>query len=108
MKLLQDPTMLANKAAYLWAVLQCHRVMQEFILVKFRGHPAIVKEMTLFMLIERVDATELKSMMELLNKVEKMAEQANSTSSKLTDQVNALKRNNDNLVNEIKLLKTKK
>jgi hypothetical protein len=107
-KLLQDPTTLENKAAYLWAVLQCHRVMQEFILVKFRGHPAIVKEMTLFMLIERVDATELKSMTELLKKVEKIAEQANSASSKLTDQVNALKRTHDNLANDVKLLKSKK
>jgi methyl-accepting chemotaxis protein len=107
-KLLQDPTTLENKAAYLWAVLQCPRVLQEFILVKFRGHPAIVKEMTLFMLIERVDATELKSMTELLKKVEKIAEQANSASSKLTDQVNALKRTHDNLANDVKLLKSKK
>ena len=60
------------------------------------------------MLIERVDATELKSMTELLKKVEKIAEQANSASSKLTDQVNALKRTHDNLANDVKLLKSKK
>jgi chloramphenicol O-acetyltransferase len=107
-KLLQDPTTLENTAAYLWAVLQCHRVMQEFIMVKFRGHPAIVKEMTLFMLIERVDATELKNITDALKKVEKLADQASSATSKLTEQYNALKRNHDNLVNDVKLLKTKK
>ena len=67
-----------------------------------------MKEMTLFMLIERVDAAELKTMNDVLKKAEKVAEQANSAATKLTDQVNALKRNHDNLANEVKLLKTKK
>ena len=77
-------------------------------MVKFRGHPAIVKEMTLFMLIERVDATELKNITDALKKVEKLADQASSASSKLTEQYNALKRNHDNLANDVKLLKAKK
>jgi quinol-cytochrome oxidoreductase complex cytochrome b subunit len=94
--------MLGNKAAYIWAVLQCHRVMQEFIMVKFRGHSATVKEVNIFMLFEWVDDTELKSITDtLFKKVEKLVEQANSAFSKLTGQFNALKRNHDNLANDV-------
>jgi hypothetical protein len=51
---LSDNQDLHSKAGLIWGVLRCHRIMQQFIVVKFRGHPAIVKEMTLFMLTERV------------------------------------------------------
>jgi hypothetical protein len=60
--LLGDPRRLHDKAAYIWAVLQCHRVMHEFILLNFRGHPSVVKEMSLFMLTERVDPSEMDSL----------------------------------------------
>jgi hypothetical protein len=43
----------------------------------FSRPSALVKEMTLFMLIERVGAAELKNMNDALKKVEKVAEQVN-------------------------------
>jgi hypothetical protein len=43
--LLNDPGLLEHKVSYIWAVLQCHRIMQQFMIVDFRGHPAIVKEL---------------------------------------------------------------
>jgi hypothetical protein len=48
--MLEDMSTLENKAACLWAILQCHRTGKSFDLVKYRGHPAVVKEMSLFML----------------------------------------------------------
>jgi hypothetical protein len=57
--LLGDPRQLADKAAYIWAVLQCHWVMHKFILLNFRGHPSVVKEMSLFMLTEPVDPSKM-------------------------------------------------
>jgi hypothetical protein len=48
--MLEDLSTIDNKAACLWAVLQCHPVGKAFHLVKYRGHPAVVKEMSLFML----------------------------------------------------------
>jgi hypothetical protein len=41
--LLNDPGLLDNKVSYIWAVLQCHRVMQGFMSVDFRGHWSFVK-----------------------------------------------------------------
>jgi hypothetical protein len=42
--LLANPRLLAHKAGYIWAVLQCHRVVQQFIRLNFRGHPAVSKK----------------------------------------------------------------
>jgi hypothetical protein len=59
--MLEDLETLDNKAACLWAVLQCHRIVADFDLVNYRGHPAVVKEMSLFMLTERVDPSEIEA-----------------------------------------------
>jgi len=48
----------------IWAVLQCHRIMEEFLLLKFESHSAIIKEISMFILAERVDpddVTQLKA-----------------------------------------------
>jgi hypothetical protein len=37
--MLEDLGTLENKAACIWAVLQCHRVGRDFDLVAYRGHP---------------------------------------------------------------------
>jgi hypothetical protein len=57
--MLEEPHKLHAKSQMIWAVLQCHRVVVSFSDVQFRGHTSIVKEMSLFMLTERVDPTEL-------------------------------------------------
>jgi hypothetical protein len=60
--LLDDPTPLENKARIIWCVLQCHTIMRSFINARFQGHPVIVKEITMFMVTERVDPAELDNM----------------------------------------------
>jgi hypothetical protein len=60
--MLEDLGTLENKAACVWAVLQCHQVGGEFDLVAYRGHPAVVKEMSLFMLTERVDPNKMEKL----------------------------------------------
>ncbi|KAG7351015.1 hypothetical protein IV203_010375 [Nitzschia inconspicua] len=57
-KLMGDLQSPANKAAVIWAVFQCHRVMNDFIGLEFEGHPAIVKEIPPFSMAERVDPSE--------------------------------------------------
>ena len=52
---IEDLIVLSSKAKFLWCVLQCHRVMKEFIAKDFRGHPQMVKQISLFMINERVD-----------------------------------------------------
>lgn len=58
---LADLSTLDNKVSLIWAVMQCHTFWNDFIAVDFRGHPTIVKEISLFMLSERVDPKELES-----------------------------------------------
>jgi hypothetical protein len=54
----------------MWAVMQCHRIMTESMVVQFEGHPAIVKEISLFIITERVDLKEMEALLELVKKVE--------------------------------------
>jgi hypothetical protein len=65
--LLPDMKSLRNKSAFIWSVMQCHRVMKEFIAVGFRGHPEFVKEMSLFMLTQRVDPSQLVCLEDKVN-----------------------------------------
>jgi hypothetical protein len=81
--------------------------MEQFIVVKFRGHPAIVKEMTLFMLTERVDPSEICRLLERVKEAELKATLAQKTSVMLEKEVLMLKQNYDNLLNDIKQLKSK-
>jgi hypothetical protein len=96
-----------GKSSLIWAVLRCHRSMQQFVIVKFRGHPAVVKEMTLFMLTERVDPSEIGKLVDRVKEAELKATVAQRTAGILEKEVATLKRNYDNLVNDVKQLKTK-
>jgi hypothetical protein len=83
MAMLEDMSTLDNKAAFIWVVLQCHCVGISFDLVKYRGHPSVVKEMSLFMLTERVDPSKVEACLELAKRVEKEARDAKSEVVKL-------------------------
>jgi hypothetical protein len=106
--MLEDANTLENKAACLWAVLQCHRVGMTFDQVNYRGHPAVVKEMSLFMLTERVDPSELDACIERAKRAEKEALDAKMEVSKMKDKVESLNRDSKQLQADIKLLKAKK
>jgi hypothetical protein len=96
--LIKDPKPLENKAKIMWCVLQCHIVMEGFMAVKFQGHPIVVKEITMFMLTERIDPEELTKMTTKLD----LQKTANTTATnkvvELEKAVNELKRAFDNYV----------
>jgi hypothetical protein len=48
---------LENKSSCMWGVMQCHRVLLEFERGDYPGHPGVMMEMNLFLLIERIDPT---------------------------------------------------
>jgi hypothetical protein len=103
---LSDGQDLHSKASLIWAVLRCHRIMQQFVKVKFWGHPAIVKEITLFMLKEQVDPSEIGTMVEQVRKAGAKASQALKMALALKNGVGVLKRSSyDNLMNEVKQLR---
>ena len=104
---LEHPETLEDQSALLWAVLQCHRIMQDFIAVGFEGHPAIVREMSLFMLTERVDPVQFKSLVEKNIVIEKQNASLEKKLNALEGNYNLLKRNHDNLANEVKQLAKK-
>jgi hypothetical protein len=105
---LSDNQDLHSKVGLIWgglAVPPDHAT--QFIDVKFRGHPAIVKEMTLFMLTERVDPSEIGRLVDRVKDAEAKGAQATKTCAALEKEVTALKRNYDNMLNEVKQLKAK-
>lgn len=65
---LDDPTTLKSRATLFWSVLQCHRIMKEFIDEKFMGHPLIVKETSFFTLTDRVSEEDLADHKEKMKK----------------------------------------
>ena len=85
--MLEDLGTLENKAACIWAVLQCHRIRGEFDLVAYRGHPAVIKEMSLFKLTERVDPNEMDKLTIRAQKAEKEAGEAKAEAIKAMDQI---------------------
>jgi hypothetical protein len=105
--LIEDPTPIQNKCAFIWAVFQSHRVMEEFIRVGFKGHPAIVKQMSLFMVTERVDPSELLSMMNKVSKAELAADKATAESKKNGEAMILQKRKLDALSDNFEAFKKK-
>jgi len=105
--LIEDPTPIQNKSAFIWAVFQSHRVMEEFILVGFKGHPAIVTQMSLFMVTERVDPSEIIGMMNKVTKAEAAADKATAESKRLTEANGVQKRKLDALAENFEAFKKK-
>jgi hypothetical protein len=105
--LIEDPTPVQNKSAFIWAVFQSHRVMEEFIQVGFKGHPAIVKQMSLFMVTERVDPSEILGMMNKVTKAEAAADKATAEAKRLTEANAVQKRKLDALSENFEAFKKK-
>ena len=53
--LIEDLTPAQKKSAFIWAVFQLRGVVEEPIQVGFKGRPAVVKQMSLFMVTKWVD-----------------------------------------------------
>jgi hypothetical protein len=106
--LIEDPKPLENKAKIMWCVLQCHLVMERFMAVKFQGHPIIVKEITMFMLTERIDPDAMTKLSTKCDTHHTSLAAATSKISELEKTLNKLKRAFDNHVsNAFTTLKNK-
>ena len=94
-------TTAGGKALVLSAVLKSHEIMEDFLKAGFRSHPLIVKEISLFMLRERVDPLEVTAVKTDMDKVKaelKKLSTANSDLKKtVDDQKEELKRLKDRL-----------
>lgn len=104
---LDDLVPLENKASCLWGVLQCHRVVQEFEKVDYRGHPGVVTEMNLFLLIERIDPTIIISNEEKIKRLETENKAANSEVKRLDEKCKKLDRDFANLNTAVVALRAK-
>ena len=95
--MLDNLSSLDCKARMIWCVLQCHREMQSFVSMEFRSHPSYVKEMSMFMLTERVDPSQLSTIDNTLTQLNKKV----GTLATLPDMFKDLRRDHDNLRHEL-------
>jgi hypothetical protein len=106
--LIDDVSTLENKASVIWSVLQCHRIFQEFSDLQFEGHMAMVKEMSLFMLTERIDPAELEKIRESMTKTVEINKKQQVQLTEQAELIASLKRDLGNLATDVKNLKQKK
>jgi glucose-6-phosphate 1-dehydrogenase len=91
----------------MWAIFQTHRVVQSFIDVQFKSHPTIVKEISLFMVTERVDPKEIADLGVKCKKAEADASKTSVDLKKLTESHNELKRKYESLFADFKVVNAK-
>jgi hypothetical protein len=90
--LLEGVSTLENKALMILTVLQCHEKVQEFVTANWRSHPTIVKEIGLFMLTERVDSSQLKTLEAKLSSFEADVKTATAKAAKADVLVTEMKK----------------
>jgi hypothetical protein len=103
--MLQDTELLENKAQIIWTTMRCHMIWDEFIELGFESHPAIVKEISLFMLTERVDPKDIKTFSVRVDSADARANQAMALAREAEEKCLAAKRAVDSLKNEMNTLK---
>ena len=103
-----------HKAQMIWTVLQCHALVDQFVVLDFRGHTTMVQQMTLYMMTERVDPAQMSKMLtveEAGNKAVVEASKHLKSMSDLLDKVKTeaagQKRRLDDLKNDLETLKKK-
>mmetsp|Transcript_7983 Transcript_7983/g.19281 ORF Transcript_7983/g.19281 Transcript_7983/m.19281 type:complete len:858 (-) Transcript_7983:5849-8422(-) len=109
--LTNDTDTKANKIKILWAIIQSHRVVDEYIKVKFKSHPSIVSEIGSFMLTERVDPSKFKELSDLCTSLVRDVKDAKAEAKKSAETAAALSKqlatDRANWKNEIKELAKK-
>jgi hypothetical protein len=103
--MLQDTELLENKAQIIWTTMRCHMILDEFIELGFESHPAIVKEISLFMLTERVDPKEIKTFSLRVDNADAVANKAMNLAREAEEKCLSTKRSLDSLKNEFAALK---
>jgi hypothetical protein len=104
-----------RKAHVIWVVLQCHAVIDQFVALDFKGHTSMVQQMTLYMMTERVDPTQVAHLKSLVVDSNKASIDAVKQLKAVVDSLEKLKTENINnkrtmgdLKREIDQLKAKK
>jgi hypothetical protein len=108
LKEVRDTSTAEAKASVIWGVLQQHRIMDEFIALKFEAHPAIVRELSLFIITERVDPQAIIRQGERLSAAEAMVTKLEKAVSSLLEATANNKRQHDNLANDLQQFKSQK
>jgi hypothetical protein len=104
---LDDLVSLENKSACMWGVLQYHRVNSEIDKDDYRGHPGVVTEMNLFLLIERIDPTIILQNEENIKKLKSENKAAQSELKHITETCSKMSRDFTNLNAAVTALPTK-
>ena len=99
--MLDDLSTLDDKSRMIWSVLQCHREMESFVQLEFRSHPAYVKELSMFMLTERVDPSSIRGLKTVVDKSAKDVKECLGELDKLKESIVSLKRAHENLKGEL-------
>ena len=105
LKEIRDTSTAEAKASVIWGVFQQHRILDEFIALRFEAHPAIVRELSLFIITERVDPLTIIKQGERLNAVEATCKTMNKAITDMTTANATQKRNLDNVINDFKQYK---
>ena len=92
----------------MWEVFQQHRILDEFIALQFEAHPAIVRELSLFIITERVDPQEIIRQGDRLTVAENSIKTMTKTIAEMVTANVTQKRNLDNLTNDFKQYKIQK
>jgi hypothetical protein len=105
LKEVRDTKTAKAKASVIWGALQQHRIMDEFIALKFEAHPAILRELSLFIITERVDPQAIIRQGERLCAAEATVKKLEKAVSSVLETTATNKRHHDNLANELRQFK---
>lgn len=82
--------------------------MDDFVDKKFEGHPAVVRELAIFQLADRVSSAQIACLESKLKACTEEASALKSRCDKLETANKELKRSLDSLINDVKQSKKKK
>lgn len=80
-----------RKAQMIWVVLRCHAVVEQFITVGFKGHTVMVQQMTLYMMTERVDPTQMGRLTSTVEAANKAVQDALKTFRQMSEALDKVK-----------------
>jgi phage shock protein A len=82
--------------------------MQEYVKASYQSHPSFVKELSLFMLTERVDPSQLDTLSTKMSEMTALFEKMKREHKALDEKYSILKRSHDAALVDIKNLKAAK
>jgi hypothetical protein len=89
---LDDLSLLGNKAACMWNMLQCHRIVLSFKDMDYQGHPGVVTTTNLFLLMEGVNPMLLTANEDKIKCLESQGKAASAELKGLNEKCKRVKR----------------